>query len=165
MGRAAIQWIWKDCELPEKLLLHIDPEIVKAIMEDLKGVGRGQKRVNELFRRVTNKPISRGVVATVAQQDDYMKRVRDNGGARAHLKPEGIVIFGDYDVHRRLAARLGLPEIGDGESLSARLVRIESPTNDAVCLEDAWYRLCAEGEDPTEPAPNLPAPRRGQPSG
>ena len=33
--------------------------------------------------------ISRTVVATVAQQEDYMKRVRGNGGSRTSLRPGG----------------------------------------------------------------------------
>ncbi len=159
IGRSAIQWIWHKAILPENLLLHIDPVIVKEIMEDLKGPRLGQKRLNELFRRVTNKPIGRGVIATVAQQDDYMKRVRANGGSRGHLKSEGIVIFGDYDIHRELAARLGLPEIGDGDSMSARLIRVDTPGAATALLDGAWYRLCAKGEEPTKPAPNLPPPK------
>ena len=56
----------------------------------------GQQRVNELFRRAQRMRVSRTVVATVAMQDDYMKRVRGGGGARDQLREEGIVIFGDY---------------------------------------------------------------------
>ncbi len=156
-GKTAIQWIWREMALPENVLLHIDPAIQKAIMVDLDGPRRGQKRMDELFRRVPNRIIGRGVVATVAQQDDYMKRVRDNGGSRQKLKPEGIVVFADYLGHRELALSLGLPPIGDGDSISARLIQIEGPSDRAVQLGEAWYRLCAEGEEPTRPAPDLPA--------
>ena len=100
--------------------------------------------------------IGRGVVATVAQQDDYMKRVRDNGGSRQHLRPEGIVVFGDYQSHRSMAACLGLPQINDGDSMSARLVRVAGPDEKAIELDGAWYRLCADGEEPAKPAPRLP---------
>lgn len=155
-GRTAIQWLWRDAHLPENVLLQIDPAIVQTIMVDLAGPGRGQKRINELFRRVPNRIIGRGVVATVAQQDDYMKRLRENGGARGYLKPEGIVIFGDFQNHRSLALRLGLPPIGDGDSMSARLIRIDGPRDRTIELEGVWYRLCAEGEEPTKPAPRLP---------
>jgi hypothetical protein len=56
-------------------------------------------------------------------QDDYMKRVRDGGGARDQLRGEGIVIFGDYAGDQLLAAALGLIRPGPGEFVSARLAR------------------------------------------
>ena len=81
--------------------------------------GSGQQRVNELFRRAQRMRVSRTVVATVAMQDDYMKRVRGGGGARDQLRAEGIVIFGDYAGDQVLAAALGLPRPGRASS-SAR---------------------------------------------
>ena len=63
--------------------------------------------MNELFRRAQRMRVSRTVVATVAMQDDYMKRVRGGGGARDQLRAEGIVIFGDYAGDQVLAAALG----------------------------------------------------------
>jgi Restriction endonuclease NaeI len=77
--------------------------------------------VNELFRRAQRMRVSRTVVATVAMQDDYMKRVRGGGGARDQLRAEGIVIFGDYAGDQVLASALGLPRPGPGEFVSARL--------------------------------------------
>ncbi len=74
----------------------------------------GQQRVNELFRRAQRMRVSRTVVATVAMQDDYMKRVRDGGGARDQLRAEGIVIFGDYADDQVLASALGLVRPGPG---------------------------------------------------
>ena len=67
-----------------------------------------------------------------------MKRVRSNGGSRQNLKPEGIVVFGDYLHHRKLALRLGLPPIGDGDSMSARLIRIEESIHGAIELDGSW---------------------------
>jgi hypothetical protein len=61
-----------------------------------------------LFRLAQRHIISRAVVATVAQQDDDMRRVRGNGGSRGRLRREGIVIFGDYRSHRHAARQLGL---------------------------------------------------------
>jgi hypothetical protein len=55
-------------------------------------------------------------------QDDYMKRVRGDGGARDQLRAECIVIFGDYAGDQLLASALGLPRPGPGEFVSARLV-------------------------------------------
>lgn len=120
----------------------------------------GQQRLDELFRRVPNRVIGRGIVATLAQQDDYMRRVRAGGGSRQYLRPEGIVIFGEYQSHRNLASRLGLPPINDGDSMSARLLKIDGPGEAAVQIDGAWYRLCAEGEEPSKPAPKLPDLKR-----
>ncbi|MGD2101224.1 MAG: NaeI family type II restriction endonuclease, partial [Acidimicrobiia bacterium] len=115
----------------------------------------GQKRVNELFRRVQGQVIPRGTIATVAQQDDYMKRVRYNGGARSHLRDEGIVIFGHYGSHSTLAAALGLPVPRNGESLSVRLARSDSSRG--ARIDESWWRV-ADPKDPVVKAPKLPRP-------
>lgn len=59
---------------------------------------------------------------TVAQQKDYMKRVRGNGGSRSALRAEGILIMGDYASHQRIASELGVPVPREGEFVSARVV-------------------------------------------
>ena len=61
-----------------------------------------------------------------------------------------------FPIFWKLAAALGLPEIGDGESMSARLIKIKKARAASVRLEGSWYRVCAEGEEPTKPAPDLP---------
>jgi hypothetical protein len=103
--------------------------------------------------------VSRTVVATVAMQDDYMKRVRGGGGARDQLRAEGIVIFGDYAGDQVLASALGLPRPGPGEFVSAQLVRCpeDGRLRDyarAVCIAGADWQL-ARTNDPPEPAPVL----------
>ena len=107
--------------------------------------------------------VSRTVVATVAMQDDYMKRVRDGGGARDQLRAEGIVIFGDYAGDQLLASALDLPRPGPGEFVSVRLARRPGRPDwggpDAyarsVRLDGADWRL-ASPADPVDPAPALP---------
>jgi len=94
----------------------------------------------------------------VAMQDDYMKRVRDGGGARDQLRGEGIVIFGDYAGDQLLAAALDLPRPGPGEFVSARLVRRASghdPYVRSIRLEGTDWLLASVG-DPAGPAPALP---------
>ncbi|HEY2441566.1 MAG TPA: NaeI family type II restriction endonuclease [Streptosporangiaceae bacterium] len=118
-GRATIRWLVRGAALPENVLLRLAERDTAAIF----GCPPGQRRVNELFRRALGRRVSRAVVATVAMQDDYMKRVRAGGGARDQLRDEGIVIFGDYAGHQALAAALGLPVPGPGEFVSARLAR------------------------------------------
>ena len=117
-GRAAVRWLHSRAPLQENALIRLPERDVTAIF----ALPSGQQRVNELFRRAQRMRVSRTVVATVAMQDDYMKRVRGGGGARDQLRAEGIVIFGDYAGDQVLASALGLPRPGPGEFVSARLV-------------------------------------------
>ena len=154
-GRAAVRWLHARAPLAENALIKLPDRDVAAIF----ALPSGQRRVNELFRRAQRMPVSRTVVATVAMQDDYMKRVRGGGGARDQLRAEGIVIFGDYAGDQVLASALGLPRPGPGEFVSARLAR--RPASEpvrydrVVRLAGADWRLAAPAE-PAGPAPALP---------
>jgi hypothetical protein len=152
-GRGAIEWLSRDAPLPDNALLRLPERDVTAIF----GWPKGQQRVNELFRRALGRRISRVVVATVARQDDPMKRVRDNGGARDQLRGEGIVIFGDYAAHQTLACALGLPSPGPGEFVSARLARRTQAHGAArhVRLDGADW-VIAPATEAAGPAPRLP---------
>jgi hypothetical protein len=154
-GMGSVRWLFRGAPLAENALLHLPPRTVEAILAERSG----QHRVNELFRRARGRRISRAVVATVAMQDDYMKRVRAGGGARDQLRREGIVIFGDYGSHREAAAGLGLPPPGPGEFVSARLAPFSlqngSRAAPAVCLDGASW-MVAEQADPVTRAPRLP---------
>ena len=58
----------------------------------------GNERIAELFRVAQGVAVHRDIVQAVAQQKDYMKRLRKNGGARDTLADEGIAILsGKYD--------------------------------------------------------------------
>jgi hypothetical protein len=159
--RTAVRWLHARAPLAENALLRLPERDVVAVLSP----ASGQQRINELFRRALGMRVSRTVVATVAMQDDYMKRVRDGGGAREVLRAEGIVIFGDYAGDQALAAALGLPRPAPGEFVSARLARVRpapaAPAAEAgagrwvIRLNGADWRLAAPG-DPLEPAPALP---------
>lgn len=89
-GRRGIRWLWSDHPgLAPNLFHQLDAETRDAIFEARAGRGNqhGQARVNELFRRVHGRIVRRAELATVAQQDDFMKRARGNGGARTALGP------------------------------------------------------------------------------
>ena len=155
-GRAAVRWLHAREPLQENVLIRLPGRDVDAIF----AAGSGQQRVNELFRRAQRMRVSRTVVATVAMQDDYMKRVRGGGGARDQLRGEGIVIFGDYAGDQVLAAALGLPRPGPGEFVSARLVPRPAEPGDLVYARSIrlagadW--LLASAADPAAAAPALP---------
>mmetsp|Transcript_23296 Transcript_23296/g.40342 ORF Transcript_23296/g.40342 Transcript_23296/m.40342 type:complete len:297 (-) Transcript_23296:2320-3210(-) len=81
----------------------------------------GNARMAALFREVQGTPITRDVVEAVAQQRDFMRRIRsDNGrGTRDHLAREGILLLsGQYDGP--LIQALGLPECDASAFLSYR---------------------------------------------
>jgi hypothetical protein len=153
-GKAAVTWIFHDQELPENALLRIPPADVERIFTCSKF---GTKRVDMLFRLAQQRIISRTVVATVAQQEDYMKRIRGNGGSRSSLRPEGIVIIGQYESHRRIAQALGCSIPGPGESVSVRLAR-RLPSHDGlpfIELKGEEWAIAQPG-DPVAAAPILP---------
>lgn len=152
-GKAAVAWIFRERQLPENALLRIPAADVRQIFAPKYGT----KRVDMLFRLAQCRLVSRAVVATVAQQEDYMKRIRGNGGSRSSLRPEGIVIFGQYDGHRRVAATLGLPVPGPGESVSVRLASRKPHHTDTqwVALDGRQW-VVALPDDPREMAPLLP---------
>ncbi|MFD9319628.1 NaeI family type II restriction endonuclease [Streptomyces sp. NPDC060053] len=152
--RNKIQWLWRAEDLPENVLLHMDPADRDAVFTS----SSGQRRLNELFRRVQKRRIGRNVVRTVAQQKDYMKRVRGNSGSRSALGAEGILIMGDYASHREIAGQLGLPLPDEGEFVSARVVPLNAHHGDALRVSlDGRQWVLAQPDDPIEPAPALPS--------
>ncbi|OKI46334.1 restriction endonuclease [Streptomyces sp. TSRI0281] len=150
--RNKIMWLWHSTDLPENILLHM-PE---ADREAVLGKRSGQSRINELFRRVQHRRIGRNVMRSVAQQEDYMKRIRGNVGARSALRHEGIIVMGDYRSHQDIAVQLGLPVPEVGEFVSARVVP-SVPGNGRPIAEiggESWS-LALPG-DPQVTAPELP---------
>lgn len=148
-----VQWIFKNETLRDNILLRLSQEDIDAIFADKYGT----QRLHELFRRTQGRVVSRNVVATVAQQDDYMKRVRYNGGSRSALQPEGIVILGQYGNHQAVARALRLPVPGMGESVSIRLAPWTPAHAGApwVELEGGKWVIAGDG-DPKVDAPMLP---------
>ncbi|MFD4675230.1 NaeI family type II restriction endonuclease [Lentzea sp. NPDC058450] len=158
-GRDKVVRLWPDHGvLDENLLLHIADDVRDRIFsaKAVRGSKHGQARVNELFRQVQGRLIGRAVLATVAQQDDFMKRARGSGGARSLLRPEGIVILGHQDNDPRVAASLGLPVPRKGQVVAARVVPVQ--------LDDARQKAEIQGElwavataaEPAAMAPDIP---------
>ncbi|MGX4693817.1 NaeI family type II restriction endonuclease [Streptomyces sp. JNUCC 63] len=150
--RDKIVWLWRDEELPENILLHMPEADREAIFENRSGQGR----IIELFRRVQHRRIGRNAVRSVAQQKDYMKRIRGNDGARSVLRHEGIIIMGDYRSHRDIAFQLGLPVPEEGEFVSARVVPAVPGNGRPVAeIGGGSWSLAFPG-DPQVTAPELP---------
>lgn len=75
------------------------------------------KRLAALFEERQGVPISRWQVEQVANQLDYMKRLRRNGGARDILDSKGIaLLWGGGDTY--VIGQLGLGPIAADEFIS-----------------------------------------------
>ena len=103
--------------------------------QEIMALNGGTDRLAMLFERYQQVPISRVQIAAVAAQDDFMKRLRKNGGARDRLAPQGIaILYSEND--RELMQSLGLsfgfreflsfkPRNRDEESLLRQAGKIE----------------------------------------
>ena len=112
-GCQHIKWLVNASPYPANFWRNIDEANVDAIF----GGKSGNKRLVTLFKLLQEQPIPRDVVDGVAQQKDYMKRLRANGGARDELKKQGISLFsGAYDAATIKA--LGLPFCKRNEFIS-----------------------------------------------
>ena len=164
-GRSQVLWIFEDASLEQNILLTLEESVIAAIM----AAQPGQARVTELCRLVTGQRIGRNAIATLAEQKDYMARVRDNGhGARTQLRDEGYLIAGSYKTHREIAEALGQPAPKSGEVVSFRVAPADIYHSPAVELDGRRWRLADDDEQVVEPAPKLPPtnrPKKGQGTG
>jgi hypothetical protein len=99
-----VHWLLQNAPYPPNFWLGLDPQVRDAIVTPRGGTDR----VAMLFRLCPGIPISRKIVVALAQQDDPMKRLRKNGGARDQLECESIVILSGKTQKKRIA-ELGLP--------------------------------------------------------
>ena len=154
-----IRELWPDNrKLAENLFLSLDADNRNRIFgaKANRGNQHGQARVNELFRLVQRRIIRRAELATVAQQDDFMKRARGNGGARTTLRPEGILVLGHQDNDPDVASALGLPIPKKGELVSGRVIPARDDRNDAVATIEGERWVLARPGDPVAAAPIVP---------
>ena len=116
-GFSNITWILREHAYPPNFWRTISADSIERIFS-----GRtGNQRVVNLFREVQTTPISRDVIEAVANQKDFMRRIRsDNGrGTRDLLAKEGLLLLsGQYD--QPLISKLNLPSCGSSEFLSFR---------------------------------------------
>jgi Restriction endonuclease NaeI len=159
ISRDRIRELWPARRrLAENLFLRLDPQTRRRIFgaRSARGLPTGQARANELFRLVQHRIIRRAELATVAQQDDFMKRARGNGGARTHLRPEGILVLGHADPDPLIAGALGLPVPQKGEFISARVIPVRGDRADPAAVIGGQRWALARPGDPPHPAPLLP---------
>ncbi len=165
-SRSHIRQLWPaHGRLAENLFLHLDAAIRDRIFraQSTRGLQHGQAKTNELFRLVQQRIIRRAELATVAQQDDFMKRARGNGGARTGLRSEGILVLGHQDDDPLVAAALGLPAPAKGEFISVRVVPAPAHSDGPVAVIDGQGWRIARPGDPVVIAPAVLRRRPGHP--
>lgn len=116
-GFANILWLLRDHPYAPNFWRTVPPDVIERIFAGKSG----NQRMANLFREVQREPITRDVVEAVAQQQDFMRRIRsDNGkGSRDHLAREGILLLsGHYDAP--LIAALDLPLCSGSQFVSYR---------------------------------------------
>jgi len=116
-GFENILWLLHAHPYPPNFWRTVPPEAVAQIFAGTSG----NQRMANLFRAVQRRVIGRDVVQAVAQQRDFMRRIRsDNGkGTRDHLALEGIALLsGQYDA--ALIEALNLPPCGGSAFISFR---------------------------------------------
>jgi len=113
-GTRNIWWLALDFAYTPNFWTLITPELRSRIMS----AGGGTQRLATLFENCLETPVSRVLIASIAAQDDFMKRIRRNSGARDVLAPKGIaILYSEND--RALMHRLGL-SFGTREFISYR---------------------------------------------
>ncbi|MEV7830413.1 NaeI family type II restriction endonuclease [Streptomyces subrutilus] len=152
-AKVSIRWLVREAEYPRNQLMELRRADVNAVNAIFASSSSGQKRVNELFRRLQQTLVNRTTVQTVASQEDSSKRVRD---ARLDLRDEGILILGYQRQHREIAKALGLPGISQGEWASVRVCPAEVGDIQPVFrLGGVEYRMAGPDDQPHK-APELP---------
>ncbi len=167
-----VRWLWGglQADLPSNLLLHLDPAVRERIFSAASRARQssGQQRINQLFREVTGRIVSRQTVLTVGQQDDAPKRVRE---ARLQLRSEGYLVLGHQESHPEIARMLQLTVPVKGEWISARVTEVDpGDSRPMVFVQGRWWAV-AHTEAPAMVAPVLrglylePQPSRAGPTG
>lgn len=107
-GQSNIWWMASGFQYTPNFWSFTSPADRDAIMQ-----GGGTQRIATLFERFQGVPISRVQIEAVAAQDDFMKRIRRNSGARDILAPKGIAILyseNDAAIMRQLGLKFGKRE-------------------------------------------------------
>jgi len=115
-GFANINWLVVEEPYPANFWKSISSKKRNAIFAE----GTGNGRLVKLFEELQNVPINRSVIEGVAQQKDYMKRLRSNGGARDELGRRRILLLsGKYDAPA--IKSMGLPFCDNDEFISTKV--------------------------------------------
>lgn len=117
-GFENILWLVAECPFPSSRFSGLD----MARFRDLRRNFRGNERAAQFFRENLGRPVHRDVMrALLFDQDDFMKRLRTNGGAPDILEPEGIsILIGVRNGDKETAQALGLGNLRKDEIVGVR---------------------------------------------
>jgi hypothetical protein len=154
-GEGTVLWLYENHSLPPNLLLQIGEDDRERIFRARSANNRvsGQARLNELFRTVQGEVVRRAVVATVAMQDDSMKRARDCR-LEKNLGREGFLVLGHQEQDPEVAEALGLPRPSKGQFVSVRVHPADAQDSPNVEIGGTRWRI-ARWNDPPVSAPAL----------
>lgn len=114
-GTANIWWLLRRQPYPPNFW-----EVLPAAeRQEIFAAGSASARLALLFLKLQRQPVSRLQVQAVAQQHDYMKRLRRNGGARDTLAARGVALLSGRSDGALIAA-LGLGPVGVEEFISLK---------------------------------------------
>lgn len=130
-GTANIWWLLRRHPYPPNFW-----EVLPAAdRKEIFAAGSASARLALLFSKLQRQPVSRLQVQAVAQQHDYMKRLRRNGGARDTLVANGIALLSGR-TDGALIAALRLSRVGVEEFVS-----LTPETDDELALLTAAGQL------------------------
>jgi hypothetical protein len=115
---ANVHWLLQNAPYPANFWLSLEDSVRMAIVSPRGGTDR----VAALFRLCQRIPISRKIIVALAQQDDPMKRLRKNGGARDQLLKEGIRVFSGK-TQKKLIAQADLAFCRPDQFISYSVVK------------------------------------------
>jgi hypothetical protein len=136
-GFGHILWLLRDHPYPANFWRSVGPDIIARIFTG----DTGNHRMAVLFREIQEQPITRDVIEAVAQQQDFMRRIRsDKGrGTRDLLAREGILLLaGHYDAP--LITALGLPPCD-----TSTFISYKARTTDEIALAAAHGMMLSPG--------------------
>ncbi len=116
MGRQNVLWLVERASMPVNPWHGLDMMRFRQLRKEKPGA----RRAALFFTENIGRPVSRSVVESLLfDQEDPMKRLRGNGGARDLLAPAGIeLLSGPYDKKRLI--ELQLPLIREDEFVAIR---------------------------------------------
>lgn len=119
-GKAHISWLVKDGRLPVSFLATLGREDRDAVLSR----PAGQARVREFFTRVTQRPVPREVIPTLAIQEDPMRRIRSDRGGESLGGMK--VLGGRYNLRREAAELLGYGPLTKRDYVSVPIAELDS---------------------------------------
>ena len=124
-----ILWMVKEAPFRQSRFNGLNMDRFRKLRKILKGNERVAQFCRENPRRLVHRDV---IQALLFDQYDYMKRLRDNGGAPDTLKYEKIaILIGTFRADRQDAAQLGFPDMKRDE-----IVAVTSRT-----MQDEQYML------------------------